>query len=269
MLHIINSTKETVMIGFCPLASGSKGNCIFLGTPETKILIDAGLSGKATLQKLSEIHVDISEIDAILITHEHTDHIQGLKMLAGKMGIPVLANHETAKAIVETLGFCPKFKIFSTGETFQFGNLEVHPFSVQHDTLDPVAFTIKTQSLKIGFCTDLGFPTTLVKTELKSCDFLYLEANHQPSMVHASSRPMIYKQRVLSRSGHLSNEECAKILLEVAHPGLKHVHLAHLSSECNSPEVALEVVHGILEKKGIKLEICCAPQEKISKAIYF
>lgn len=257
------------MKGFCPLASGSKGNCIYLGTPDIKILIDAGLSGKATIQKLSEINVAISEIDAILITHEHTDHILGLKALAGKLGIPVLANHETAKGIVDSLDFCPKFKIFSTGETFEFGGLEIHPFSIQHDTLDPVAFTVKTGSLKLGFCTDLGYATSLVKSELKKCDYLYLEANHQPSMVHASPRPDVYKRRVLSRSGHLSNEECAKILLDVAHSDLKHVHLAHLSSECNSPEVALEVVNTILEKKGIKLDICCAPQDKISRAISF
>lgn len=257
------------MKGFCPLASGSKGNCVYLGAGKTKVLIDAGISAKAIQSRLSEINVDLSEIDAILITHEHTDHIQGLKTLAYKMGIPVLANHETAKGIVEAFHDCPKFKIFSTGETFEFGDLEIHPFSIQHDTLDPVAFTIKTGNLKLGFCTDLGFATTLVQSKLQECDYLYLESNHQPSMVHASSRPMIYKQRVLSRSGHLSNEACGTLLSQVYHPKLKHVHLAHLSSECNSPETALQVVHQILEEKGIKLDICTAPQEKISRAIYF
>ncbi len=257
------------MIGFCPLASGSKGNCIYVGTPNTKILIDAGLSAKAIQSKLQEIQVDISDIDAILVTHEHGDHIQGLKVLAYKLGIPVLANHETASGIVEVFQDCPKFKIFSTGETFEFGDLEIHPFSVQHDTLDPVAFTIRFNGLKLGFCTDLGFVTSLVSSKLRDCDYLYLEANHQPSMVHASPRPMVYKQRVLGRTGHLSNEACGNLLAQVAHSGLKHVHLAHLSSECNAPEVALNVVRGILETHGIRLDLSIAPQDMLGKAIAF
>jgi len=256
-------------IGFCPLASGSKGNCIYVGTEQTKILIDAGLSTKMTRERLKEINVDIADIDAIVVTHEHGDHIQGVKVLAFKLGIPILANNETAKGIVSVFGQCPKFKIFATGETFEFGDMEIHPFSIQHDTLDPVAFTIKTAGLKLGFCADLGFATTLVRNQLKECDYLYLEANHEPSMVHASPRPMAYKQRVLSRTGHLSNAECAQLLLEVAHDGLKQVQLAHLSSECNTPEKALEVIHGTLQNYGITLDMCVAPQHTISKAVSF
>lgn len=257
------------MKGFCPLASGSKGNSIYFESEHTKILIDAGISTRAIKQKLAEIEVDVTDIDAILITHDHGDHINGLKVLAYKMGIPVFANHETAKGIVEHFHDCPKFKIFSTGEPFEFGDLEIHPFSIQHDTMDPVAFTIKTEELKFGFCTDLGFVTSLVRNQLQGCDYLYVEANHEPSMVHACPRPMVYKQRVLGRSGHLSNQACAELLCDVAHNDLKHVHLAHLSSECNSPEVALNVIREILEKQGIQLDMCVAPQDKISKAIYF
>jgi len=257
------------MYGFCPLASGSKGNCIYVGTKETKILIDAGISAKAVRAKLAEINVALEDIDAIFVTHEHTDHIQGLKVLAFKLGIPVFANSETAKGIVEYLHECPKFKIFSTGETFEFGDMEIHPFSIQHDTLDPVAFTIRINNMKLGFCADLGFVTTLVQNQLRDCDYLYIEANHQPSMVHASARPMVYKQRVLSRTGHLSNEACGNLLREIAHTDLKHVHLAHLSSECNTPDVALNVIREILEKQGISLEMCTAPQDMISKQIFF
>ncbi len=257
------------MKGFCPLASGSKGNCIYLGTNQTKILIDAGISTKVLQARLSEINVDLSDIDAILITHEHMDHILGLKTLAFKKGIPVFANHETAKGIVETFRDCPKFKIFSTGERFEFGDLEIHPFSIQHDTLDPVAFTIRMNNLKLGFCTDLGFATSLVQFQLNDCDYLYVESNHEPSMVHASSRPMVYKQRVLSRSGHLSNDACGNLLANVYSPKLKHVHLAHLSSECNSPETAIKIVRGILELKGIQVDMCIAPQDKISRAVFF
>lgn len=257
------------MIGFCPLASGSKGNCIYLGSHKTKILIDAGLSAKAITSKLAQINVNIEEIDAILITHEHTDHIQGLKVLAFKNKIPVLANTETAKGIVDAFNDCPKFKIFSTGETFEFGDLSIHPFSIPHDTLDPVGFTISIDALKLGFCTDLGFATSLVSNRLSNCHYLVLEANHDPQRVHACNRPMIYKKRVLGPTGHLSNESCGNLLLQVAGPSLKHVHLAHLSSECNTPDTALSVVRGILKGHGINLDMCVAPQEMISKAIYF
>jgi phosphoribosyl 1,2-cyclic phosphodiesterase len=253
--------------GFCPLASGSKGNCLYLGTAHTKILIDAGLSFSATKERLSQIGVDLKEIDAILISHEHTDHIRGLELLSSKMDIPVLANSETAKVIASTTKKMPRFKIFSTGETFAFGEIEIHPFSVQHDTLDPVGFTFSFDSIKIGVCSDLGFVTTLIKSRLKRCDYLYIEANHEPSMVYASSRPLIYKQRVLGRQGHLSNEMCIDLLKEVYHPALKHVYLAHLSSECNHPELALKKVQSALSKPNLSISI--AYQDKISKSIEF
>lgn len=257
------------MKGFCPLASGSKGNCTYLGTTNTKILIDAGISTKQTKLRLSELNIDLADIDAILITHDHGDHIQGLKVMAYKMGIPILANAETAKGIVNQFGDCPKFKIFSTGESFEFGDLEIHPFSIPHDTLDPVAFTIRDGYTKMGFCTDLGFVTSLVSSQLQDCDYLVIEANHEPSMVHACSRPAVYKQRVLGRTGHLSNEACGKLLSDINHSGLKHVHLAHLSSECNTHERALQTVREVLTLKGMDLEMSIAAQEHVSRAIYF
>ena len=255
------------MIGFCPLASGSKGNAIYFGTKETRLLIDAGISRKAMMERLQEIDVDLSTIEAILITHEHTDHIAGLATLAEQLKIPVLANAETAKGIVEAIGVRPRFKIFSTEEPFCFGDLEIHPFSVPHDTMDPVAFVIRTHGLKIGLCTDLGHVTSLIRKHLEKCDYLYLEANHQPSMVHASARPQVYKTRVLGKQGHLSNQDCAKLLQAIAHPGLKHIHLAHLSSECNAPEVALTIIKEALAEKEIEISI--AWQDRISKPIYF
>lgn len=257
------------MIGFCPLASGSKGNCIYFGSPQKKILIDAGISAKHTLLRLKEINVDLKDIDAILITHPHIDHIQGLKMLAYKMKIPVFANYETAREIVDTFHDCPKFKIFSTGETFEFGDLEIHPFSIQHDTIDPVGFTIRNNHLKIGFCTDLGFATSLVIKNLQDCDYLYVEASHKVSMVEASSRPRFCKDRLLGRLGHLSNEACAMLLTQVYSDKLKLVMLAHLSKECNTPEIALEVVQNALIQKGFSTTCKVASQEKISDAVYF
>lgn len=254
------------MYGYCPLASGSKGNCIYFGSKKAKILIDAGISGIATKRKLEEIGVSLEEIQAIVISHDHSDHILGLKTLAFRYGIPVFANTETAKGIYAALGCCPQFKIFTTGESFTFEDIEIHPFSVQHDTVDPVAFTLKTGGLKIGICTDLGFPSTLVRAHLRGCDYLLVESNHEPSMVHASSRPPVYKQRVLGRSGHLSNEACASLLEEVMWENLKHVHLAHLSQECNAEITALETVK---KKVGEHIEITIAPQHQIGKPIYF
>lgn len=257
------------MLGFCPLASGSKGNCIFLGTANTRILIDAGLSASALKKRLEEIQIDLHSIQAILVTHEHSDHIQGIPVLAEKLGIPVFANAETAKGICSSLKVRPRFKIFTTGELFEFADLEISPFSIPHDTLDPVGFSIRAGNIKMGFCTDLGHVTSLVKKHLEQCDYLYLEANHQPSMVHSSHRPMIYKQRVLSRQGHLSNEECSALLASIVHPGLKHVHLAHLSSECNVPELALQIVSNAVACLYPNLEISIAYQEKISRCVYF
>lgn len=255
------------MKGFCPLASGSKGNCIYVGTDKTKILIDAGIGVRTIEKRLAEIDVEVSTIDAILISHEHSDHIRGVESLATKYQIPVFANSETAKAILLTLNRKPRFKIFSTGETFTFGDIEIHPFSIQHDTLDPVAFIFRIGNLKIGVCTDLGFVTTLVKSHLKECDYLYIEANHEPSMVYACPRPPIYKQRVLGRQGHLSNDGCAELLDEIYHEGLKHVYLAHLSGECNHPEMAIKK---ILSKLGDrKVSISIAYQEKKSDLIEF
>ncbi len=254
---------------FCPLASGSKGNCIYLETEHAKILIDAGISTRAIRLRLAEIGVDLADIDAILVTHDHIDHIQGLRVAALRMGIPVFANNETAKGIISKFGKCPKFKIFSTGETFSFADIEIHPFSIMHDTLDPVAFTLQFDNNKIGVCTDLGFVTTLVRKQLQNCNYLYLESNHCPELVKQCPRPMVYKQRVLSRQGHLSNQACGELLREISHQDLKQVHLAHLSSECNSPEKAQEVVSSVLSEAGIQLNLSIAWQDKISSQITF
>ena len=254
------------MFGFCPLASGSKGNSIFVGTRNTRVLIDMGLSYTALVKKLSEIDVEIQTIQAILITHEHVDHIQGLPVLCEKLNIPILANGETAKGICDVLKMRPRFKIFTTGESFVFGDLEIFPFGIPHDTREPVAFTIKAEGLKLGFCADLGSVTSQVRKSLELCDYVYLEANHQVSMVHACHRPDLYKQRVLSRQGHLSNQECIDLLQSISHPKLKHVHLAHLSSECNSQELALKLVK---EAISSEIEVSIAYQDRISKCIYF
>jgi phosphoribosyl 1,2-cyclic phosphodiesterase len=257
------------MFGFCPLASGSKGNCIYIGSKRTCVLVDAGITTSLIFERLAELQVNPKSIQAVLITHEHSDHIKGLIVLAEKLGIPVLANSETAKGIVAAFGQRPKFKIFTTGETFQFGDLIVHPFSVPHDTLDPVAFTFQIEGLKLGVCADVGHITSLVRKNLENCDYLYIESNHEVSMVHASSRPKNLKQRILCKQGHLSNEDCAALITSIHHPGLKHIHLAHLSGECNAEAVALKRVLDALEANKQVVEVSVAYQDRISKPIYF
>lgn len=257
------------MFGFCPLASGSKGNSIYVGSKTTRILIDAGISFSSLSKRLSQIDVDVRTIQAVLITHEHGDHIQGLPVLCEQLKIPVLANAETAKGICQVLQMRPRFKIFTTGESFVFGDLEIRPFEIPHDTLEPVAFTIKIEGLKLGFCADIGYVTSRVKKELEACDYLYVEANHEPSMVYASHRPEVYKQRVLSRQGHLSNEDCATLLRAIAHAQLKHVHLAHLSRECNSAELAFKTARGVLDALKMGADVSIAHQDSISKCIFF
>jgi phosphoribosyl 1,2-cyclic phosphodiesterase len=258
------------MIGYCPLASGSSGNSIFLGTKNSKILIDAGISCKRIVERLETINLTLHDIDAIFVTHEHTDHIAGLKTIVNQYNIPIIANSETARGIYNHLMIKPKFKIFSSNEEFTFQDLEVFPFSVSHDTLDPVGFVIKTDdNNKIGICTDLGFVTSFLKAKLKNCNYLYVEANHNPNMVMATTRPIAHKQRVLGRCGHLSNEECANLLKDLNHEDLRHVFLAHLSGECNSPEKVLDEVTSVLKKNEIKMNLSVAFRDKISEKIYF
>lgn len=257
------------MRGFCPLGSGSKGNALYLGTQSTKILIDAGLSARQIKLRLEQIDVDLADIDAIIITHEHTDHIRGLAILGCKQGIPVFANSQTARAICETIRDVPKFKIFSTGEKFEYGDMEFDPFSIQHDAIDPVAFTICFGGIKVGICADLGFASTLVANKLQGCDILCLEANHQEEMVHACSRSLVYKKRVLSRLGHLSNRQSAELLQQLLHSKLRRVYLAHLSSECNRPEVAQGVVEKMLAQAGAAVEVAIAHQDHVSQKVLF
>ncbi|PCI76542.1 Zn-dependent hydrolase [Candidatus Aerophobetes bacterium] len=251
------------MIGFCPLASGSKGNALFLGSQDKKFLIDVGISLKKLKEKLGEIGVTIDEIDAILITHEHSDHIKGLEKLTEIWKKPIFCNRETAKVLLCSVKSDLNLKIFSSSEPFSFGDIDVFPFSIEHDTVDPVGFVFKVEGFKVSVCADLGFAGTFVQRALHDSDILYLESNHEENMVHACARPSVYKRRVLSRLGHLSNDACNTLLAQVMTNRLKCVYLAHLSSECNSEELAYKkAVHTLKNTQDVKLYI--AHQSKVS-----
>lgn len=256
------------MIGFCPLASGSKGNALYLGGRSKKFLIDVGISLKQLEARLKHIGVDLDEIDAILITHEHSDHIKGLSKLCSAFKKPIFCNRETAKVLIRTIGPHLNLKIFSSSEPFSFGNVDILPFSIEHDTVDPVGFVFHIEGLKVAICADLGFAGTFVQRAIHDSDVLYIESNHEEKFVHACSRPSVYKKRVLSRLGHLSNDACNQLLKEVITDRLKCVYLAHLSSECNSEELAYKKARQTLsERLDVKLYI--AYQDKVSEPFNF
>ncbi|OGN66505.1 MAG: Zn-dependent hydrolase [Chlamydiae bacterium RIFCSPLOWO2_01_FULL_28_7] len=255
------------MLKFCPLSSGSKGNSIFLKTEKTKILIDVGISFQKLEKKLLEINEDIFSIEAVFITHEHFDHAGYLKTISEKLNIPVIINSETLKGIYKNTKFLPKAKIFTTGEEFEFNDLIVHSFSLPHDTLEPVGFTFIKNKTKIAVCTDLGFVTSLIKKRLKDTNILFIEANHDVNMVHASNRPKLYKDRVLSKHGHISNEECFDLIKDIMHDKLTHIYLSHISEECNSIDLLKNKSQIFLKNINRDIEINIAYQNKISKCI--
>lgn len=229
------------------LGSGSRGNSIYIGTDDANILIDAGLSCKEIERRLTEIDVDPSVIDAVLVTHEHTDHVAGIRVFCTKHNIPVYANSMTANAIKKKMGGDPRakevrFKIFLGSGVFDINSLSVKPFSTYHDAMDPVGFLISTKDKKIAVATDLGFAPGILKKSLTNLDAIIIETNYDPSLLQKSKRPESLKRRIAGKQGHLSNACAAELLSEIMHDGLKDIFLAHLSDECNDEETALTVV---------------------------
>jgi len=252
----------------CVLASGSKGNCTLISTPTTRILIDAGLSGRETARRLSLLDILPEELNAILIGHEHSDHIQGLPVLAGRYGIPVYINRDTARATEKKLTRARTVKIFSNGQSWEIGDLTILPFSVFHDAQDPVGFIIRQGEISVLVATDLGVPTRLVKERLKGNRVVILEANHDPDMLMNGDRPWRLKQRINSRQGHLSNQAAAELLAEETCDALTDIFLAHLSLDCNNPDKALQVVRDHLEKKGRgHIRVRLTYQDRISEVV--
>lgn len=247
----------------CTLASGSKGNAIYVSNGETAVLIDAGLSGVEIERRLKSRNISIAGIDAIVVSHEHADHIQGVGVLSRRHHLPVYLSPQTIDAVAGQLGKAWKINHFSCGTAFTINTLTIRPFSVSHDASDPAGFTIGGNGVKVGIATDLGIATAMVKTHLKDCGCLVLEANHDPHMLEHGPYPWPLKQRIKSRSGHLSNESCRELLMEVLHDGLSHVILGHLSETNNTPEAALRVVTEALPDTRINVTVaaqdCAGP----------
>jgi phosphoribosyl 1,2-cyclic phosphodiesterase len=223
----------------CLLASGSKGNSLFVEAGETKILVDVGLSAREITVRLEKIGVAAADLNGILISHEHGDHIRGAGTLARRFKIPVLISYPASKQTHEHFRSARLIE-FETGCSFEFRDILIDPFPITHDAADPVGFVIDSHEARIGVATDLGIVTRLVQEKLKKSKVLVLESNHDEDMLLNGPYPWHLKQRIKSRHGHLSNVESAELLIKVMHPGLEGVFLAHLSEANNHPEIALE-----------------------------
>lgn len=243
----------------CPLASGSKGNSLFVSCRNSAVLIDAGLSGVEVERRLKSINVDPQDLTAIIITHEHSDHVRGAGVLSRRFNTPVHMTEKTWQAC-KGLGKIDHLNFFECGTSFQLDEILVRSFSISHDATDPIGFTMEHNNQKIGIATDLGIATSLVKEHLKDSDVLYIEANHDPEMLRDGSYPWFLKQRVKGRRGHLSNFETGTLVSELMSSRLKHVILAHLSEENNCPDIAAKEVAKSLNGSGIRLHVA-GPQK--------
>ena len=247
-------------LAVCILASGSKGNAIFVSSGSTSILIDAGLSGIEIERRLKSRGLIPKDLDAILVSHEHTDHIQGVGVLSRRFNLPVYISSKTQKAAFSQLGNVRDVKNFECGSTFRSMICRYIPFP--YPTMQKIrcGFTVNQNGTKIGIATDLGIATAMVKEHLKGCGLLILEANHDEDMLINGPYPWPVKQRIKSRTGHLSNAASKTSLMKSNMTGLKHVMLAHLSETNNTPQKAINEVGQALTRCNARLDV--ATQDK-------
>lgn len=234
------------------LASGSSGNITYIESDTTKLLVDCGLSGKKTTQLLESIGRRPEDLDAILVTHEHSDHIQGVGVLARKYGMDIYANDLTWRAMANKVG---KIDLeqkhhFESGEIKTIGNIDIASFSVSHDAADPQFYTFEKDQKRFAILTDTGYVSDKMRGLLRNADAYLIEANHDLSMLRMGSYPWSLKQRILSDKGHLSNEDGALAISEMLGDKTRQIYLGHLSRENNMKEIARESVENILYKKG-------------------
>ena len=246
----------------CVLGSGSRGNCTLVEAGDTVLLIDNGFSGAEIRRRLLAIGREPESITAVLVTHEHNDHIAGVGVLSRQAGVPVYANPATHGAAGGRLGKLAATMEFGTGEAFVIGDLRIHPFAVSHDTVDPVGFVLTDGQYRVGYCTDTGKITTLIEHHLRGCNALVLESNHDPQMLRDGPYPLRLQQRVRSNQGHLANEDAGEFLKKVLGDHLYHVVLAHLSETNNLPRLALEAVRTRLGPDCARLRIIAAAQDR-------
>jgi phosphoribosyl 1,2-cyclic phosphodiesterase len=258
---------DTEGLSICVLASGSKGNSIYLSDGITRVLLDAGLSGQELCRRMALAGLSPDALNAIIVSHEHGDHLRGVGVLSRKYHLPVYISKKTCQAAGDQLGKLHRTVFFECGAPMNVETLHLRPFSLSHDAADPAGFTVSKNHVKLGIATDLGIATAMVKTHLKGCTALVLEANHDPDMLMKGPYPWPLKQRVKSRSGHLSNHDSGLLLKELLHDGLVQVILAHLSETNNTPEKALCEIGLFLN--GVKTHLTVAQQHCTSSLCHF
>lgn len=240
------------MFNFCSLYSGSSGNSLLIETSNTKILIDAGESAKKITSALSSLEIEPSQIDAILVTHEHSDHVRGLGTFSKKYDIPVFANSKTFDAMPEQVEKIDEknIKKFTVEEKFEIGDLQIFPFKIPHDAANPCGFNITYNNSKMSIATDIGHMTSNIIHKLEDSSFILLESNYDPEILKCSPYPYLLKKRIAGPNGHLPNAEAGKTISHLMNSGLKEVMLGHLSKENNFPELAYKtVVEELIENK--------------------
>jgi len=227
-------------IRFCVLGSGSSGNCTLVASEKAALLIDAGLSGREICGRLGAVGFRLEDVAAVCLTHEHDDHVAGLNVLHRRHKIPLYANTATVDAM-SLRGKCDglQWAVFTTGSAFQIADITIEPFTVPHDSYDPVGFVLGNGEDRLAVLTDIGMPTSLVREKLRRCSAMVVESNHDEKLLRDSDRPWQLKQRIAGRQGHLSNAQAGKLVAEAAGARLKTVVLAHLSCECNTPDLAI------------------------------
>lgn len=247
----------------CTLASGSSGNSLLLESEHTKILVDAGISRRQIVKKLASLGVTLEEVDAVITTHEHQDHTISIP----KLGVPVYVASSTVHLWKDKV---PSLHEFDTGTEFRINDLVINPFSVPHDAIDPVGFSINIGDKKVGIVTDIGSVTGLVVQKLRESNILIIESNHDSNLILYSNYPWELKQRIRSRLGHLSNDQSSALISDLVSEGLEHIVLAHLSEVNNKPESALREVIKVLNSKGAEhIGLQVAPRKNLGEVIEF
>lgn len=258
------------------LASGSKGNCTLISSEGTRLLVDAGLSCRQLLRRMAQCGASPSDIDAILITHEHSDHVGGLHVLAKRLKIPVYmtgathdAYHRCARDSAGSKIRLERLEVFHAGQVFDIGDVTVMPFTIPHDAVDPVGFTFRSEGIKVGVCTDLGYMPASVRYHIRGCQMLMIESNHDLELLRVGPYPWAVKQRVMSRVGHLSNDALADFLTTDYDGGAEFLILAHLSEQNNHPEIARMTAERALgeQRNFVRNQLMLAAQHEPLPAI--
>lgn len=260
------------MLNFCSLYSGSTGNSLFVESENTRILIDSGVSCKKEEAALNSLNIDPSSLNAIIVTHEHIDHVQSLGTLSKKFNIPVFASKKTWDAMPSQKDKinCINQKTFCTSDYFEIGDLKISPFSTPHDAADSCGFVISNNNTKLSIATDLGHMTNEILSKLEGSKFILLEANYEPEVLKCCSYPYSVKTRISGPTGHLSNNMAGETISHLLNTGLESVMLGHLSKESNFPELAYKtVINQLIENhfNENSLNLSIANRDSVSKFI--